>query len=156
MLPTCNSLCSPSARYRAHMAFPPNEWRRKRMAELAAKIGGKAKLGRMLGYTDGAFVRQMIDGERAISEKTMAAVDRLPGCAGWFEPPAPKTPPSPAASGDPFGALTPDEQRFLADFRILLDHDREHCRQQVAEKAEQMREYLAKLGLPFNRNHLEH
>lgn len=62
----------------------PDEWRRKRLDELALKYGGKAALGRALGYRDGAFVRQMIAGERPISEKTIRAVHELPGCEGWF------------------------------------------------------------------------
>ena len=156
MLPTCNSHCLPSMRYLLRMSFPPEQWRRERLAELADIKGGRAALGRMLGLTSGAFIRQMIDGERPITEKTIKAIHKLEGCAGWFDQKMKPPPPSPSSKQDPFGALTDEELRFLADFRILLDHDREHCRQQVAEKAQQMRDYLAKLGLPFNRNHSEH
>lgn len=154
MLPKINSQRSQSWRYRRCMGFPSDEWRRERMRKLAEKLGSKAELGRELGYADGAFVRQMIAGERPITEKTIQKAESIPGCKGWFDQFAP--PPSPSDGREPFGALTDDERRFLADFRILLDQDREQCRKHVAEKAEQMREYLAKLGLPFNRNHLDH
>ena len=40
--------------------------------------------GRLLGYKDGAFVRQMLAGTRAISEKTVDAVEKLPGLENWF------------------------------------------------------------------------
>lgn len=54
------------------------------MLDLADRLGGRAPLGRALGYKDGAFVRQMIEGEKPITEKTVAKAERLPGCAGWF------------------------------------------------------------------------
>lgn len=72
-----------------------------RLDELAKKVGGRAKLGRELGYEDGSFIRQMISGERPITEKTIKLIDRLRNGAfrGWFdrlpkpgalsEPPAP-------------------------------------------------------------------
>lgn len=61
------------------------QWRRRRLALLAAEKGGKAALGRMLGYKDGAFVGQMIDGHRPITEKTIAAAEALPGARHWFD-----------------------------------------------------------------------
>lgn len=61
-----------------------DEWRRARLQELADKVGGKAALGRLLGYRDGAFVRQMIAGERPITEKTIRAVHEKPGLSRWF------------------------------------------------------------------------
>lgn len=54
--------------------------------------GNKARLGEALGYKSGAFVRQMIDGERAVSEKTVATIETIRGgkFKGWFDtyPPA--------------------------------------------------------------------
>lgn len=61
-----------------------DEWRRARLQELADHVGGKAALGRLLGYKDGAFVRQMIAGERPITEKTIKAIHDKPGLSGWF------------------------------------------------------------------------
>jgi phage repressor protein C with HTH and peptisase S24 domain len=49
--------------------------------------GNKTDFGRRLGYRDGAFVRQMLIGMRPITEKTVRAVEDLPGMAGWFSNP---------------------------------------------------------------------
>ncbi len=46
--------------------------------------GNVSAFGRLLGYKDGAFVRQMLAGTRAISEKTVDAVERIPGLENWF------------------------------------------------------------------------
>lgn len=59
-------------------------WRRKRLQDLAAKFGSNAELGRKLGYVDGAYVRQMIAGERPITEKTIQKAEALPECRSWF------------------------------------------------------------------------
>lgn len=65
------------------------EHRKSRLAELVKSRfdGNEAALGRALGYTDGSFVRQMLrDGPtaRAVSEKTVAKIEQLPGLSGWF------------------------------------------------------------------------
>lgn len=132
-----------------------DEWRRARMAELAEKLGGKAALGRELGYKSGAYVRQMIDGERPITEKTVEAIHALPGCAHWFDKPgkgpaaALLPPPGPAAPSGAFNAITSDEQRLLNDIRVLMDSDREHYTAEIAAKAAQMREHMEKLLQQF-------
>jgi len=59
-------------------------YRVSRLEALVQKEGGKAALGRKLGYRDGAFIGQMLRGDRPISEKTIQLVDSLPGCRGWF------------------------------------------------------------------------
>lgn len=61
-----------------------NSTRQLRLAALAEAVGGKAPLGRMLGYRNGAFVSQMISGLRPVTEKTVVACEALPGYAGWF------------------------------------------------------------------------
>lgn len=63
------------------------DFRRERLeAALNHKFGGnRSEMGRALGYKDGAFIRQMLSGERAISEKTVLAVEALHGMAGWFD-----------------------------------------------------------------------
>lgn len=128
-----------------------DEWRRKRMAELAEKLGGKAALGRALGYKSGAYVRQMIDGERPITEKTIEAIHAMPGCAHWFDRPGGgpvlllQAPPAPAAPSGAFNVMTPEELALLDDIRVLLDGDREHYRSEIAVKAAQMREHMQKL-----------
>lgn len=66
------------------MAIPDENNRRDRLQALANKIGGKAALGRALGYKDGAFVGQMLRGERPITEKTVSTIEAIPAYAGWF------------------------------------------------------------------------
>ena len=56
----------------------------ERLAAMVEREGGKAPAGRRLGYKDGAFVGQMLRGERPITEKTVLAVHALSGYAGWF------------------------------------------------------------------------
>lgn len=46
--------------------------------------GNEEELGRALGYKDGTFVRQMLRGDRNISEKTVRKIEALPGASGWF------------------------------------------------------------------------
>lgn len=61
-----------------------------RMARLLAAIdhvckGNKTEFGRRLGYKDGAFVRQMLSGIRPVTEKTVRAIEDMPGMRGWFD-----------------------------------------------------------------------
>ena len=61
------------------------EYRKKRLSDLADKYGGKKALGQALGYTDGAYVGQMIRGDRPITEKFLRQVEQhIPALAGWF------------------------------------------------------------------------
>jgi hypothetical protein len=65
------------------------ELQRWRAARLGAAIdkfsaGNKSEFGRRLGYKDGAFIRQMLSGDRPIREKTISAIEALPGMRGWF------------------------------------------------------------------------
>lgn len=60
-----------------------------RIAALQAAIdkvsgGNKSAFGRRIGYKDGAFVRQMISGERPITEKTIRVIEQIPELKGWF------------------------------------------------------------------------
>jgi len=62
-----------------------------RVARLEAAItrvskGDRTAFGRRLGYKDGAFVRQMLAGKRPVSEKTVRAIEALPGMKAWFDP----------------------------------------------------------------------
>lgn len=64
----------------------PDTWRIQRLQALVVRAGGQAAAGRMLGYRDGAFVGQMLRGTRPITEKTVRAVEALPGYRHWFDP----------------------------------------------------------------------
>jgi hypothetical protein len=99
-----------------------DEWRQARLQELAERHGSNAALGRALGYKDGAYVRQMIAGERAISEKTIAKAERLPGCAGWFSKTTPAvstgTPPAPSPRFEDKRTLDPEDWRLWQAFKM--------------------------------------
>lgn len=56
----------------------------KRLQLAADRVGGKAALGRLLGYKDGAFVGQMLRGERPVTEKTMQAITEHANLADLF------------------------------------------------------------------------
>jgi hypothetical protein len=92
------------------MAFPLDQ--RHRVARLQELLdhedfgGGKASFGRALGFKDGAYVRQMLAGERAISEKLMHKIETIRGgkYRGWF------------ASSSDSGR---DEAEMIAAFRAL-------------------------------------
>lgn len=60
--------------------------RRKRLQLLLDQrfAGKKVALGLALGHKSGAFVRQMLEGERPVSEKTVEAIHALPGLSGWM------------------------------------------------------------------------
>jgi len=62
-------------------------WRLQRLSAMVEREGGKAPAGRKLGYRDGAFVGQMLRGERPVTEKTVLAAHALSGYAGWFDHP---------------------------------------------------------------------
>lgn len=51
--------------------------RRSMLLRACDLMGGKAELGRALGYRDGAFVGQMIRGDRPVTEKTLRAMVEL-------------------------------------------------------------------------------
>lgn len=83
-----SSLCFDSACYGIDMPkISVADHRRARLLEFAQQHygGNKAALGRALKYADGAFVGQMLRGERPITEKTVAQIHALPGGRGWFE-----------------------------------------------------------------------
>lgn len=80
--------------------FAPDQPHRiRRLADLLAHeefAGNQAALGRFLGYSSGAYVRQMLAGERPILEKTIIRVETQKGgkFAGWFSKEAPFTAPA--------------------------------------------------------------
>lgn len=119
-----------------HMPESTQEMRRRRLRDAVAKYESKAALGRALGYRDGAFVRQMVDGERQVSEKTVDAIESLPGMRGWFD--AHRKP----VQVDMHLALdavldaiaaAPDKGKLRTALLALLDDDAPAYRQRLAE-----------------------
>lgn len=71
----------------------PEQLQQYRVERLAAALahkfdGNRSEMGRALGYKDGAFIRQMLSEARPISEKTVQAIEALPGMSDWFSPAA--------------------------------------------------------------------
>ena len=113
-----------------------SEQRRKRLAELLQHedFGGvKNALGNALGYTGGAYVRQMIAGERAITEKLVAKIETINGgrYKGWFtggaETRAPAEPEDDSTHGSvsmprdwPFKAVPPSELADLTPAEMVV------------------------------------
>jgi len=64
-----------------------NEFRMGRLSAAVDHVskGNKTDFGRRLGYKDGAFVRQMLSGIRPVTEKTIWAIEAMPGMKGWFD-----------------------------------------------------------------------
>lgn len=54
--------------------FISNEDRITRLQIASDRVGGDAPLGRLLGYKDGAFIGQMLRGEKPITEKTIKKI----------------------------------------------------------------------------------
>lgn len=80
-----SSVCYVSERYAPAMsAEQVQKHRRKRLEEAVGVAGGKAPLGRLLGYKDGAFVGQMLRGERPVTEDTVHKLESKPGFRSWF------------------------------------------------------------------------
>lgn len=74
------------ARSLVPMPIDPQEMerRRARLQDAIEHFGSPDALGKALGYKDGAFVRQLVLARRSVTEKTIAAIERLAGMAGWF------------------------------------------------------------------------
>lgn len=64
--------------------FLPDEERVKRLKIAATRMGGNAALGRALGYVDGAYIGQMLRGERPITEHVMKAISDIRKLADLF------------------------------------------------------------------------
>ena len=83
-----------------------------RVARLKAAVtlyGDENALGDKLGWKNGAFVRQMVSGVRAISEKTIEKIEALPDMAGWFQ-----------MEDDGPIELSPEERAMVLAFRHRL------------------------------------
>lgn len=129
------------------MSKLPDEWRKKRLQDLADKFGGNAPLGRKLGYKDGAYVRQMIAGERPITEKTVVKAESLKGCAGWFtflsKPGTMALPPeAPAPDFRDNHTLTPEQWEQYQAFSIAATSDEKKT---IVERYESLKKIAAQV-----------
>lgn len=72
--------------------------RRERLSKAIDHLthGDRSAFGRRLGFKDGAFIRQMLNGSRAVSEKTIRHIESINGMQGWFSLPEDDLPQKPA------------------------------------------------------------
>ncbi len=65
-----------------------NDLRVKRLQDAIDHLdnGNVTAFGKRLGYKDGAFIRQMLSGTRNVTEKTVRAIEAIPGMGFWFDP----------------------------------------------------------------------
>lgn len=94
-----------------------NEFRMGRLSAAVDHVsnGNKTDFGRRLGYKDGAFVRQMLSGIRPVTEKTIWAIEAMPGMKGWFDVEGVEAPAAPAShdSDWPFKTIAAADVRAL-------------------------------------------
>lgn len=94
-----------------------NEFRIGRLLAAVNHVshGNKTDFGRRLGYKDGAFVRQMLSGIRPVTEKTIWAIEAMPGMKDWFADPSDAGTRAPRESAPPwpFPTIAEDEVRAL-------------------------------------------
>ncbi|MDF2863668.1 MAG: repressor [Achromobacter mucicolens] len=94
-----------------------NEFRMGRLSAAVDHVskGNKTDFGRRLGYKDGAFVRQMLSGIRPVTEKTIWAIEAMPGMKGWFDVEGVEAPaaPVPDDSDWPFKTIAAADVRAL-------------------------------------------
>lgn len=114
------------------------------MRALALRFKGNANLGRKLGWRDGAYVGQMISGHRPITEKIIQKAESLQGYRGWFD----RSKAQEQAKGMVFEELKPEEKAFLEDFRVLTDNEKVKLAAEVAQRADELREYLQQHSTP--------
>lgn len=95
------------------------ELRRVRLDGAVKKLcgGNVSAFGRLLGYGGGAFVRQMLLGNRAVSDKTVRHIEGLRGMHGWFSLTAAQAVDNAAADFD-FGAGPDVYQFYPVELRI--------------------------------------
>jgi hypothetical protein len=128
-----SSFCFRSGRYSSVMDLDSiQKYRRERIKAAAEKAGGNAALGRLLGYADGAFVGQMIRGERPISEKTVSVLESKHDFRQWFSAG------EQAPNSDEILPLAADEIDMVSAYRLLDAADKTefyaHLRQMVISK----------------------
>ncbi|SFE16022.1 S24 family peptidase [Paracidovorax konjaci] len=97
-------------------------YRRQRLEQAVGHLteGNVTAFGRVLGYRDGAFVRQMLSGSRAVSDKTVRAIEGLRGMRYWFQSPGHPLPRVGEAEGLYEAAAAPPAGADAGDEAVLV------------------------------------
>lgn len=116
------------------------EWRMERLRAAVERAGSLAELGRLLRHRNGTQVGHMLAGRRPITEKTVAAIEALPGYRGWFhrDKTAPAPPSGPLADRlrheqelDPYELI----ERGLKAL-LIVSHTKDAILDEVRKQAE--------------------
>lgn len=62
------------------------EWMRRRLAEAVTLFadGSADKMGRLLGYTNGGFIREILKGVKPVGKAVVARMEDVEGGKSWF------------------------------------------------------------------------
>lgn len=81
-----------SSRYGNNMAnferdLEHEAWMRRRLQEAVDKLADESadKLGRLMGYTNGGFVREILKGTKPVGKAIVTRINRVPGGLDWFK-----------------------------------------------------------------------
>ena len=63
------------------------QWMRRRLDEAVQKLadGSADKLGRLMGYANGGFVREILKGSKPVGNAILSRIEQVPGGSGWFK-----------------------------------------------------------------------
>jgi len=74
---------------------------RLRLAVETLAGGSADKFGRLLGYANGGYIREILDGKKPVRDAIIERANTVPASAGWFDLPGEtKTQPPPAPPQD--------------------------------------------------------
>lgn len=102
-----------STRYGRPMAkferdLEQEQWMRRRLDEAVQQLadGSADKLGRLMGYTNGGFIREILKGTKPVGKAIVARIESVQGGTAWFAgcPHGATAPPQPAESGPAFSS----------------------------------------------------
>lgn len=64
-----------------------DDWMRQRLAKAVEDLadGNAEKMGRMLGYQNGGFVREVLGGSKPVGRAIVQRMQSAPGGKGWFD-----------------------------------------------------------------------
>jgi hypothetical protein len=62
------------------------QWMRRRLDEAVQQLadGSADKLGRLMGYTNGGFIREILKGTKPVGKAIVARIDKVVGGTAWF------------------------------------------------------------------------
>lgn len=63
------------------------ELMRRRLGEAVEKLADNSadKLGRLMGYTNGGFIREILKGTKPVGKAILVRIENVPGGKGWFD-----------------------------------------------------------------------